>query len=518
MTLNNWPPSLTTEQESHLLELATDYTLASGLVYRPPAIAPGTTPSTTSAIHAPYSLFPTPFPRHLFQQAQQLQPLYNALYAHVTTDHPFLDEVVGGAVAKVDEFQGKLYELWKQVEQEGVKQPLHLGLFRSDYLVHALPGAATADHTIKQVEFNTISSSFGSLSSKVTDLHRYLLKTNSYPTDVPELKLENLPPNPALKGLAAGLAAGHKAYGVARSAILMVTQDNERNAFDQRPLEYELLETHGIALHRIPLSQLGPLLTLDPTTSALLLTLPHAPNSPPTEISVVYYRTGYSPPDYVHPTVPSSTLWSTRLLIERSLAIKCPTLALQLSGCKKVQQVLSSPDRLASFSNKGSTPSTLSPPPTAALSQLDLDALLDSATNLYPLDDTPAGNAALELAYAHPERFVLKPQREGGGNNIYRSDIPPFLDSLAEEDKKRREGEPREGKGKGTKGEVVSELGVYGVCLFRAGGGDRVGGGEGGAEVLVNETVGQLLRTKGAESDEGGVAVGFSVIDSLLLV
>jgi glutathione synthase len=117
-----WPPALTTEQESHLLELATDYALGSGLVYRPPALTADSIPSTTSAIHAPYSLFPTPFPRHLFQQAQQLQPLYNALYAHVTTDHPFLDQVVGGAVAKVDEFQGKLYELWKQVEQEGVKQ------------------------------------------------------------------------------------------------------------------------------------------------------------------------------------------------------------------------------------------------------------------------------------------------------------------------------------------------------------------------------------------------------------
>lgn len=205
-----------------------------------------------------------------------------------------------------------------------------------------------------------------------------------------------------------------------------------------------------------------------------------------------------------------------------------------------MQQVLSSPERLSTFTNKGSTPSTLDPPPIAALSQLDLEALLDSATNLYPLDSSPAGLAALELAYAHPERFVLKPQREGGGNNIYRGDIPPFLDSLAEEDQTRKEGEPkgregyilmdlitpppaeaimvRAGEGRGTKGAVVSELGVYGVCLFRSGGGDRVGGGEGGAEVLVNETVGQLLRTKGAESDEGGVAVGFSVIDSVLLV
>lgn len=122
MSTTQWPPALTAEHESHLLELATDYALGSGLVYRPPALTSDSTPSTTSAIHAPYSLFPSPFPRHLFQQAQQLQPLYNALYAHVTTDHAFIDEVVGGAVAKVDEFQGKLYELWKQVEHEGIKQ------------------------------------------------------------------------------------------------------------------------------------------------------------------------------------------------------------------------------------------------------------------------------------------------------------------------------------------------------------------------------------------------------------
>lgn len=33
-----------------------------------------------------------------------------------------------------------------------------------------------------------------------------------------------------------------KASGVGRSEILMVVQDGERNAFDQRWLEYELLE------------------------------------------------------------------------------------------------------------------------------------------------------------------------------------------------------------------------------------------------------------------------------------
>lgn len=310
----------------------------------------------------------------------------------------------------------------------------------------------------------------------------------------------------------------------------MVTQDNERNAFDQRPLEYELLNTYGIPLLRLPFSTLLPYLSLHPTTSALLLQRPYLPSdAPKVEISVVYYRSGYSPDDYS----PAST-WDIRHLIERSLAIKCPTIALQLAGSKKAQQVLSSPTALSRFTSLGSTPSTLVPPPLAALTAEHASQLLDSTTNLYPLDRTPEGLAALELAHAHPERFVLKPQREGGGNNVYRVAIPPFLDALEAKDQQKKEGEPleregyilmdlieppkaeavmvRAGEGVGRRVEVISELGIYGVCLFRSGGEGK------GAEVLVNETTGQLLRTKGADSDEGGVAVGFSVIDSVLLV
>lgn len=244
----------------------------------------------------------------------------------------------------------------------------------------------------------------------------------------------------------------------------------------------------------------------------------------------MYYRAGYTPTDY-----PSDVEWATRLLIERSMAIKCPTVALQLAGAKKVQQVLAEPGRLDSFLEIGSTPSLLEPQPVAALTAGHAAELLASFTALYPMDDTPLGSAALELAYAHPERFVLKPQREGGGNNIYRFDIPPFLDALAEKDKSRasdapkaREGyilmdliEPptgatstmvRAGEAHGTSADVVSELGIYGVMLFKAQDGAR------GAEVLVNETVGHLVRTKSRASDEGGVAVGFSVIDSPCLV
>lgn len=52
-------------------------------------------------------------------------------------------------------------------------QPLHLGLFRSDYMIHA--GDADKPAGLKQVEFNTISSSFGTLSERSAQLHRFVV-------------------------------------------------------------------------------------------------------------------------------------------------------------------------------------------------------------------------------------------------------------------------------------------------------------------------------------------------------
>jgi glutathione synthase len=56
------------------------------------------------------------------------------------------------------------------------------------------------------------------------------------------MKESSLPDNTALTALAAGLATAHRAYGNPKSAILFIVQDDERNAFDQRLLEYTLLE------------------------------------------------------------------------------------------------------------------------------------------------------------------------------------------------------------------------------------------------------------------------------------
>jgi len=373
---------------------------------------------------------------------------------------------------------------------------------------------------LKQVEFNTISSSFASLSTRVSQLHRYLIESEQYPQQgghpyLSKSNLVNLPENEALEGIAKGLVNAHLAYNGNReeSVIMMVIQDGERNSFDQRLLQWLIVEKYKTRLIRVPFSKLRTTLTLSPSDSSLIYT----PSSgKPLEISLIYYRTAYSPTDYY-----TRQEWSTRLLIERSRAIKCPSVAMQLAGCKKVQQVLSSPFELEKFIE----------------SEKDRSLIKDSFVGLWGMEDDSLGES---LARKHPEKYVLKPQREGGGNNIYRKDIVPFLDELARLDKEKKnvQEEVEEPKGKegyilmelieppqnmnqvlvkagedtGKRCDVVSELGIYGVMLLKE---DLENGG---CEILDNQTVGHLLRTKGRESDEGGIAVGFSVLDSPVLV
>jgi hypothetical protein len=116
-SLPPWPPTLTQEQQSHLLLLATSYALGHGYNLLP------TNPTTppTAAIPAPLSLFPTPFPRDLYELAVSLQPLYNRLYSEIARDVEFLDRVMGGSVSKVDEFQGELWRCWKECREELVQ-------------------------------------------------------------------------------------------------------------------------------------------------------------------------------------------------------------------------------------------------------------------------------------------------------------------------------------------------------------------------------------------------------------
>ena len=122
MPLPTWPPELSEEQRELLCRQGTDFALSHSILYRPLPESSSSTPPLDAAIHAPISLFPTPFPRSLYEQGQALQPLYNDLYARVAVDDAFLRRVIGGNVILVDDFQERIWQIWKHVKDEGAVQ------------------------------------------------------------------------------------------------------------------------------------------------------------------------------------------------------------------------------------------------------------------------------------------------------------------------------------------------------------------------------------------------------------
>ena len=425
------------------------------------------------------------------------------------------------------------------VKEEGYVQRLSLGLFRSDYMLHV-----PTDHelpSMRQVEFNTISSSFGGLSALVTCLHTHLMTFPdpsvhlAYPShelfEAREVEagglversssastsnqLINLPPdNSAVQVLQSGLDSAHYAYGSSKSqpelplCVLFLIQDHENNIFDQ----LALCSNSKYPVFRLLTNQIISHTSIDPNNR--LRPLVYTPPSSPRarfEVTTIYLRALYAPSEYK-----AAESWSARLHLERSAAIKCPTVLTQLAGCKKIQQALTStsPDHLqrflpnASYSILSSLRSTFAP-------QYDLSP--DSEGLAIALDPSRAVN------------HVLKPQREGGGNNIYKTSIPGFLKSLPSSDHYSSYilmeliKPPTDAKntvlrsdGSVASGNVISELGIFGACLWRQSEA-TTGGQRAGFEILHNEEGGYLMRTKGNDSDEGGVAAGFSSLDSVLL-
>jgi glutathione synthase len=359
--------------------------------------------------------------------------------------------------------------------------------------------------TIRQVEINTNSAAFGGLAPRVTSLHRYLDSINAYPASASStIHPSSLPSNPSAERIVAALAEAHAAYGSSPSGhttcILFIVQDVELNVFDQRHLEFALFSETKANIFRLPLPRVLHQTRLD-AERRLLFSPPAFPERI-YEVTTVYFRAGQSPDEY------DDVVWQARTHLERSRAIKCPSVLLHLAGCKKVQQILAAPysPHLARF----------------LTTECERERVRKTFAPMYPMDTSPDGLKGRQLA-TNPEtanRFVLKPQREAGGNNVYRGAIPGFLQSIpesqwlgyvlmemmeppAQQNMILRDGELRCGG-------VICELGVYGTALWRR--------TDQGMELLENDEAGYLLRTKSNQSDEGGVVAGFGSVDSVCLV
>ncbi|XP_057962437.1 glutathione synthetase, chloroplastic [Malania oleifera] len=432
----------------------------------------GTVPGV-GLVHAPITLLPMSFPESYWRQACELAPIFNELIDRVSLDGKFLQDSLCRA-KKVDDFTSRLLDIHSKMLDINKKEEIRLGLHRSDYMLDQ------QTKLLLQIELNTISSSFPGLGCLVSELHRNLL--NQY-KEYLGLDFNRVPGNTTASRFAEALAKAWNEYNNHRAAVMVVVQSEEHNMYDQHWLS-ALNNTHGVKSIRKTMAEIDAEGKLLPDGTLIL---------DGQVVAVIYFRAGYAPTDY-----PSESEWRARLLMEQSSAIKCPSISYHLAGTKKIQQELAKPGVLERFlENKE-----------------DIAKLQQCFAGLWSLDDLDIVRDAI----ARPELFVMKPQREGGGNNIYGDDVRETLQRL------QAEGNERDAAyilmqrifptisptylirdGVCHKEEVISELGIYGAYLRN------------NEKVIVNDHSGYLLRTKVSSSNEGGVAAGFAVLDSIYL-
>lgn len=79
------PRNVDQERLNSLVELARDWAVTNGIL-----MVPKDSPSPNYMGHAPFTLFPSPFPKTLFLQGLEVQRDFNFLVDKVSKDYEFL--------------------------------------------------------------------------------------------------------------------------------------------------------------------------------------------------------------------------------------------------------------------------------------------------------------------------------------------------------------------------------------------------------------------------------------------
>lgn len=480
------------EQLLHLVSEVKDFHLTHGSLLK---VVQYETDSSVPARPVGSSVLPTIFQRRRFDEAIGLQASYNELYMRVAADPAWLHSVLA-PVIESDTFIAALWDVYLKVQDAGSAQDIMCGVFRSDYMLNYAAGGVS----LKQVEMNTFSCAGACHAERVAKMHRRLSLVREPGPQQASQAMQRLPTNNNTQSIVSLLKAAHDAYGGTSNegrakCVLMTVQHFNFNIADERPIEYGLWDA-GVPCYRCEWQTALERTIL--TTDRTLLFKPTF-GSGDLEVSVIYYRGGYAAAEYLEVSK------ETRVRLEMSRAVKCPDILQHLTTLKAVQQALTGLGALERFL-----------PPEKA------NVLKQTFMPMQVLDASEAGLAARKLAIDPKEalNYVLKPNLEGGGHNIFRTDIPDFLNKRPQEQWHRytlmRLIEPPPTTGTLMMpenlyhGAVVSELGILGTVLWK-----RPQSGQ--IEVLENEVAGWTFKTKPADIDEMSVVKGYGCFDCPLL-
>ncbi|KAK8798725.1 hypothetical protein WA158_007809 [Blastocystis sp. Blastoise] len=444
----------------------------------------------------PFALLPVPMSKQLYEDSLMYSRLFDRLVINMCDEREWMLKVLKNCS---DPFVNSLLEIADKAYKSFYYQPITLGLLRSDYMINE---DSQHQQQLLQIELNTVSCSFPGVMEGISNLQKEVLKNNIdlYPSVQQYYKLthtedisSHLPANNTLQISAQGIVEAFHLYKptTTNPVVMFCVQKSETNGVDQYNLSSYIQEHYHVPCVYKTVDELLTDMYIKEGTLYIYDDNTHTRSQ---EVALVYFRSCYNPDDLNTPE-----LLRVREDIEVSRAIKCPNVFLQLTGMKCIQQALTEPGTVERF-----------------LPSKEAAQLRSCFAGIWnPLSTDIDTKRAVKDAIEYPDDYVLKPQREGGGNLIWGKNIPAVLKGemgvegglggliLMQRIKAAEYPAIHVVEGEASEHQSIHEFGVYSYVI--------------GGSYYKDNIVGHLFKTKSSESMEGGVCAGFAVLNTAYL-
>ena len=467
---------LTDEEKNipeNILNEMTMYLYTNGLIMKS---------KTGGVSHIPIMLTPSPLPQNVYDKIFFYQIAFNKLINRLSNDQKFLEEVLT-PIAEKDEFVRKNLEISKKLVNYEHKQKIKLGIFRNDYLFDKV------QNFLLFTEYNTIASSMGTFTDRIKKFYSHF--SEKYPEVFKKYKEKLVPTDgfenvekfteAMVEGIKLGFPQQYK-----DSIIVFVVQKNETNLFDQYSLSEELYNKYKMLSKRLTLNEIKKNCVQDEqgnlTINGKL-------------ISMFYFRAAYCESDF-----PDEESWQGRELIELSTAIKIPDINTFLTTFKIFQYELSKPQIMMHYCNN----------------DLLINDVLRFFGGIYYIKDMDQEKQKelFSQIKRDPNKYILKPMREGGGNNITGDKLKELIPEEGNEPNDLLKVSVIVDKIDAAVHESIvlknekiniqnsiSEFSIYGIILTNEN------------SLVMNKSVSFLVRTKNKDDTEGGIMEGAGAVD-----
>ena len=400
------------------------------------------------------------------------------LWQSISKDYSWQIEKLEVSDFGKSEFVKNLIKISKEKNKNHAgKTKGRLFLARNDFIVHK------KDKLPKQIEINLIAVSIGLQSDGVRNAHQVLNNLTGEVQRSPKaLK--------CIQNFANAVSLAHSFYPNKGSVFVIVVDGNTANILDMEAMVQPLSEK-GIVTRFYTFEDIYQLGNLNKETGSFTIM--------DEEVAVFYLRTGYNPDQYT----PQS--WECRREMELSNAIVCPDIDAQITNLKYMQYYLSKQETWARY----------------GLDELKFKKSSQATVKILLFDIDFKSSKKEMISYIEAnggyESFVLKPCKEGGGNNYFDSDIKRVIENFSESELSdfilMDKIVASEEIGMFTDfesimvGPIINEIGIYSSAVWNPEG-----------EVVHQKTGDYFIKSRSTLNKEGPVIAGIGFTNSLSII